>query len=396
MFEFDPMDPAYFADPFPYYKQMRDEHPVYRREIENHRVWPHYWMLSRAEDVNDALAEWRTYSSARGTLVDNDITLIPPNVFNMDPPRHDELRGILSRVLTPSRIAALEPHVRAYSEQLIDEHLSSGTIDASMGYAHLIPTVTMCSLMDLPVEHQGQFLEWNLATLGGGDFTSDAALAAYGEMAGYWEGIVEERVGGDGTDLISQILNTRAGKTEDVELSNEEIAGFCSLLHDAAQNTTMNMITHGVLTLGRHPDQRQKLKDDPDLWNGAVEELLRFVSPVQGLARSTTRDVELHGVTIPEGDQVLVLYGSANHDERVYPEPERFDVERQNVKAHWGFGHGIHYCLGNAVARLEIRVALQVMLERLGDWEVDEDAIVLNQLVPTRGVATAPVTFAAG
>jgi cytochrome P450 len=176
-------------------------------------------------------------------------------------------------------------------------------------------------------------------------------------------------------------------------MTDDEIGGFCSLLHDAAQNTTMNMITHGVLTLGRHPEARRRIHDDPNLWAKAVEELLRFVSPVQGLARTTTRDVELHGVTIPAGDQVLVLYGSANHDERVYPDPDRFDLDRENVKAHWGFGHGIHYCLGNAVARLEIGVALKTLVERLGDWEVDEAAVHLDQLVPTRGVASAPVRF---
>jgi len=389
VFEFDPFDPAYFADPFPYYRTMRDEHPVLKREIENHRVWPHYWMLSRAEDVDNALSDWRTYSSATGTLIDTDISLIPPNMFNMDPPRHDELRGILSRVLTTGRIAALEPHIREYADSLIDERIGTGTMDATQQFAHMIPTMTMCALMDLPVEHQKQFLKWNLDTMAGADFTSDAALAAYGEMHQYWETIVAERAGGSGTDLISQILNS----PEDLEV--EEIAGFCSLLHDAAQNTTMNMITNSVMALGRNPDQRQKLKDDPSLWNAAIEELMRFVSPVQGLARSTTRDVELHGVTIPEGDQVLVLYGSANHDERVYPDPEKLDIERPNVKAHWGFGHGIHYCLGNAVARLEVRVALQTMIDRIGDWEVDESGVVLEQLVPTRGVATAPITFAA-
>lgn len=389
MFEFDPFDPQYFADPFPYYRTMRDEHPVLKREIENWRVWPHYWMLSRAEDIDNALSDWRTFSSATGTLIDTDISLIPPNMFNMDPPRHDELRSILSRVLTTSRIAALEPHIRAYAEELVDAHLASGSMDATTDLAHMIPTMTMCSLMDLPVEHQAQFLKWNLDTMAGADFTSEAALKSYGEMGDYWESIVADRAGSGGTDLISQILNS----PEDLEI--EEIAGFCSLLHDAAQNTTMNMITNSALALGRHPEQRQKLKDDPSLWNGAIEELMRFVSPVQGLARSTTRDVELHGVTIPEGDQVLVLYGSANHDERVFPDPERLHIERKNAKSHYGFGHGIHYCLGNAVARLEVRVALQTMVDKIGDWEVDEDNVVLEQLVPTRGVASAPVTFEA-
>jgi cytochrome P450 len=390
-FEFDPFDPRFFRDPWPYYQVMRDEHPVYRREIENFRVWPHYWMLSRADDVDRALSDWQTFSSARGTLVDTDITLIPPNMFNMDPPRHDELRGILSRNLTPSRITALEPHVRAYANELVDGFAASGAFDAQRDFGHLIPTITMCVLMDLPAADREQFLKWNLDTLGGADFTSEAALAAYGEMAVYWEGIVAARRGGDGTDLISQIVNTQLPGED---LSDAEVGGFCSLLHDAAQNTTMNMITHGVVTLAHEPDARRRLAGEPGLWPKAVEELLRYVSPVQGLARTTTRPVELHGVTIPEGDQVLVLYGSANHDERVHVDPERFDLDRESTKAHWAFGHGIHYCLGNAVARLEIQTSLQVLVERIGDWDVDDERVELNQLVPTRGVASAPVSFA--
>ena len=390
-FEFDPFDPAYFRDPWPYYRVMRDEHPVYRREIENHRIWPHYWMLSRADDVDRALADWNTYSSAGGTLIDTDVSLLPPNMFNMDPPRHDELRGILSRNLTPSRVAALAPHVRAYAEELVDGFEGKGSFDAQRQFGHLIPTMTMCALMDLPADDHERFLKWNLDTLGGADFTSEAALTAYGEMAKFWEGIVAERRGGDGTDLISQIINTQLPGED---LSDAEIAGFCSLLHDAAQNTTMNMITHGVLVLGRHPDARRSLGQAGDeRWNRAVEELLRYVSPVQGLARTTTRDVELHGVTIPRGDQLLLLYGSANHDEQVYPDPERFDIDRDGTKAHWAFGHGIHYCLGNAVARLEIKTALQVLVSRIRDWDVDEDGVVYDQLVPTRGIATAPVSF---
>jgi cytochrome P450 len=391
VFEFDPFDPAYFANPYPYYAEMRAEHPVYRRDVPDHRVWPHYWMLSQAKDVNDALSDWRTFSSARGTLIDTDITLLPPNMFNMDPPRHDELRGILARVLTPSRIAGLEPHVRRYADSLIAEFRDAGTFDAALDYAQKIPTVTMCALMDLPVDERDKFLKWNLDTLAGGDFTSPAALQAYGEMAAYWEGLVAERRERPGDDLISQILHT---EVQGEDLDDAEVAGFCSLLHDAAQNTTMNMIAHAVMTLARFPDQRRRLASEPDIWNNALEELLRFVSPVRGLARTTTRDVELHGVTIPEGDQVLVLYGSANHDPVAYPDPERLDFDRQ-VKVHWTFGHGIHYCLGNAVARLEVKVAVQALVESVGDWDLDESAVELNQLVPTRGVARAPITLVA-
>ena len=388
-FAFDPFDPKFFEDPYPSYTTMRHEHPVYKKEVENHRVWPHYWMISRASDVNNALSDWKTYSSAGGTLVDTDVSLLPPNMFHMDPPHHDELRSILSRVLTPKRIADLEPQVRAYATSLIEERLAAGTFDASTDFAQLIPTVTMCTLMDLPRTEREKFLQWNLDTLGAADFTSPNALKAWGEMDAYWRNIVKDRRNRGTKDLISQILDAQL---EGENLADEEVSGFCSLLHDASQNTTMNMITNAIIVLSRHPDQRRKLKANPGLWSTALEELLRFVSPVQGLARVTTRDVELHDVTMKAGDQVLLLYGSANHDETVFDNPDVLDLER-SVKTNWTFGHGIHYCLGNAVARLETRVAIQALLDTVGDWELDESKLERNQLVPTRGVAHAPISF---
>ena len=388
-FDFDPYDARNFADPYPAYRVMRHEHPVYRREIPNHRVWPHYWMLSRAQDVDAALLDWRTFSSARGTLIDTDITLIPPNVFNMDPPRHDELRDVLARVLTPSRVAALEGHVRGAAQEIVDGFKGAGRFDVAADYAQLIPTLTMCELMDLPLQDRERFLKWNLDTLAGADFTSEAALRAYAEMDEYWRGLVVERRKRKTDDLISQILHN---EVEGQELSDAEIGGFCSLLHDASQNTTMNMISNAVISLGRFPDQRRMLRAHPERWSRCLEELLRYESPVQGLARATTRDVTLHGVTIPAGDQVLLLYGSANHDETVFPNPDVLDLERP-VKSHWTFGRGIHHCLGSAVARLETRVGLQVLVETLGDWEASEREVVRYQLVPTRGISRAPIHF---
>jgi cytochrome P450 len=154
----------------------------------------------------------------------------------------------------------------------------------------------------------------------------------------------------------------------------------------------MNTIANGIITLSRYPDERQKLVSAPERWPQAVEEMLRFISPVQGLARTTTRDVTIGDETIPAGDQVLLLYGSANHDETVFPRPDELDLDR-DIKTHWTFGHGIHFCLGNAVARLETRVALEVLLECIPEYEVEEASIIRNQLVPTRGIAQAPVVF---
>jgi cytochrome P450 len=388
-FEFDPFDPRFFEDPYPAYRVMRAEHPVYRRETESQRVWPHYWMLSRAHDVDAALADWQTFSSARGTLIDTDVSLIPPNIFHMDPPRHDELRAILARALTPKRVRELEPRVRACAEELLAPLVAKGGFDAATEYAQLVPTLTMCELMDLPRAERARFLEWNLATLAGADFTSEAALRAYAEMDAYWGELVAERKRRGGPDLVSQILESQGG---DVALSDEEVSGFCSLLLDASQNTTMNTISNAVIALGRFPDERRKVVAEPARWPSAVEELLRFVSPVQGLCRATTREVTLHDVVIPAGDQVLLLYGSANHDESVFEEPERLDLDR-DVRSHWAFGRGIHVCLGSAVARLEVRVAVEVLTGLVPDWEVDEARVVRNQLVPTRGVAHAPIRF---
>jgi cytochrome P450 len=255
-FDFDPFDPRFFDDPYPYYKVLRDSAPAYRRPTAEGRVWPHYWMLTKAQDVNGALADWKTFSSARGTLIDTDISLIPPNIFNMDPPRHDELRSILARVLTPSRVASLEEGVRASAAEIIDGVLDRGSFDAAAEYSQLIPTLTMCELMDLPTADRKQFLQWNLDTLAGGDFTSEAALNAYAEMGNYWTELVAERRGKRSDDLISQILHN---DTEGDPLSDEEIGGFCSLLHDASQNTTMNMIANGILALAEFPDERRTL-----------------------------------------------------------------------------------------------------------------------------------------
>jgi cytochrome P450 len=388
-FSFDPFDPRFFDDPYPAYRTMRAQHPVYRREIAVPRVWPHYWMLSRASDVDAALGDWQTFSSARGTLVDTDVSLIPPNIFHMDPPRHDELRAILARALSPKRVAELAPRVRACADELIAGLAGKGSFDAATEYAQIVPTLTMCELMDLPKEERAQFLAWNLATLADADFTSEAALRAYAEMGEYWKSLVAERRRRPSADLISQLLIRQAG---DPQLLDEEVSGFCSLLVDASQNTTMNTISNAILALGRHPDERRKVARDPSRWPRAIEELLRWISPVQGLARATMRDVTLHGVTIPAGDQVLLLYGAANHDETVFADADALDLDR-DVRAHWSFGHGIHHCLGSAVARLEVRAALEALTARIRDFEVDEDGVVRNQLVPTRGVAHAPIRF---
>jgi cytochrome P450 len=219
-FEFDPFDPRFFENPYPAYAVMRREHPVYRREIEQPRVFPHYWMVTRAADVNDAFADWKTFSSAKGPIVDTDASLIPPNLFNMDPPRHDELRAILARAITAPRTAGLEPHVREFARELVDGWKGDGVVDVATQYAQMIPTITMCALLDLPRADRPKFLRWNLDSHGD-DFTSEAALRAYAEMDAYWTDLVEERRRERTDDLISAILHA---DVKGAALSNEEIS----------------------------------------------------------------------------------------------------------------------------------------------------------------------------
>ena len=394
-FDFDPFDPAYWDDPYPWYAQMRQDHPVFRRPTPFGRVWPHYWMLTRSEDVNAALADWRTFSSAEGVLVDTNRAVLnsdqPPLLFDADPPRHDEIRSVLSRVFD----RAADRRHRAARAPL--RRRAGRRLRADRGLRRLHPVRPADPdhhhVQPARPAHDGARAvpAWNLDTLGGNDFASPAAQKAWAEMGEYWVDIVPDRRDHPSTDLISQILHAQSGG--DVEISDPEVSAFCGLLHDASQNTTMNMITLAVVSLAKAPDQRRRLSRHPEIWPQAIEELLRFVSPVQGLARCTTRDVTLHGVTIPEGDQVLLLFGSANHDDTVFDRPDVLDVDRPAGRHHWTFGHGIHHCLGNAVAKLETRVAVQVLLERLGEWDLD-GVIERTQLVPTRGVAHAPIGFA--
>jgi cytochrome P450 len=383
-FEFDPFDPRFWDDPYPAYAIMRREHPVYLGGD------PACYMISRYVDIEPAMSDWRTFSSARGVLIGTDSSQLPTNMFNMDPPRHDRLRSVLSRVLTPTRVAGLEPFVRQLARDLLATFRERGAADITTDYAQVIPSTVVGELMGLDHADRERFLAWNLATVGSQDFVGPEAMQAYVEMDAYWRETIAARRGRRTDDVVSEIFHAQIGGEN---LTDDEIYGFCSLILPASQHTTINMMSNSTITLARYPEQRAMLRDDPSRWPDAMEELIRFESPVQGLGRTATRDVELHGVTIPEGAWVLPLFGSANHDETVFEHPEVLDITRQGARPHYSFGHGIHYCLGNAVARLQTRVALEELVNALGEWEVDEGGVVRNQLVPGRGIAHTPITF---
>src|SRR5262245_35387574 len=316
-FEFDPFDPRFWDDPYPYYRDMRERYPVY------HGGDPSCFMISRYADIEPAMSDWRTFSSARGVLVGTDSSQLPTNMFNMDPPRHDQLRSVLTRVLTPSRVADLEPFVRELAQELIARFREAAVADVTTQYAQVIPSTVVGELMGLNRDDRERFLSWNLATVGSQDFVGPEALQAYAEMDAYWRDTIASRRGQRTDDVVSEIFYAQV---EGENLTDEEIYGFCSLILPASQHTTINMMSNSVISLARNPDQRQLLRENPGLWPEALEELIRYESPVQGLARTATRDVELHGVAIPEGEWVLRLFASANHTNQFYVDPDQLVV----------------------------------------------------------------------
>lgn len=382
---FDPFDPDFFRDPYPHYEWLRRESPVHRMSD------PDYHLLSRHADIVAAASDHATYSSAAGVLIGVDSSQLPVNLMNMDPPRHDELRAVLTRALTDSSVARLEPIFRRHAIDLIEGFRSRGECEFVAEFARDLPSRVIADVLEIDPADREDFLRWNHAVNAGSEFVGEGALSAYEQLEAYFRGVIAERRDAPGDDLVSRIF--RASQSE-TKLRDEEVLGFCTLLLVAGQHASINLMTHAMIELERHPDQRRLLRERPELLRkGAVEELMRFISPVQGLARTTTREVELHGVKIPAQSPVLLLFASGNRDPARFEDPDRLDVTRPENRTHLGFGHGIHYCLGNAVARLETRVALEELLARLPDWEVDLESVDHNQLIPGRGVGRAMIGF---
>ena len=383
--DFDPFAPRCWDDPYSNYRLLREHAPVHARGD------PRYFMLSRYADIVAAAADQETYSSAGGVLIGIDSSQLPVNLMNMDPPRHDALRAILTRALSDSSVAGLESIFRERTRELLEPLARKGSFDLVGDFARELPSLLIAEVLGIDPADRADFLRWNHAVNAGADFAGEGALRAYEELEAYFARLVAKRRERSSGDLVSRVFD--AAEAE-VGLSDVEVLGFCSLLLVAGQHAAINLVSNSAIELWRHPEQLHLLLERPELLSqGAVEELMRFVSPVQGLARTTTRDVSVDGVEMPAGSQVLMLFGSGNRDPEHFDEPDRLDVTRPEDRSHLGFGHGIHYCLGSAVARMEARIALEELLAHLGSWRVDEGSIERNQLVPGRGVGRLLLHF---
>jgi cytochrome P450 len=384
---YSPFDPNVIADPYPVYRQLRDHAPVY---------WsPHAstWVLSRYDDVTAALIDPATYSSASGifpTPPGVDMTqLFLPMLIMSDPPRHTQLRHLVSKAFTPRRIAGLETHIRTIVDDLLDQSPETGLWDFVSGFAGPLPAIVIADMLGVPREDRDQFRTWSTTLIQSnptrGEFGPglDAAAALYE----YFTAFLDERRVRPRDDLMTALVQA---EVDGQHLSEEELLGFCLLLLVAGHETTTNLLSNSAVILAQHPESRRQLADDPDLLPAAVEELLRYDSPVQGLARTLTRQVDLHGLRMKAGDTVLMLFGSANRDDHAFPDADQFDIHRAPER-QVAFGRGIHFCLGASLARLEARIALQALLARHGDWDVDLNSAVRLRSGPIRGYSSLPV-----
>ncbi len=351
-FVYDPSTAEFQRDMHAIYRRLRDDFPVYEG--------PGSFALSRFEDLWDAIHDPATFSSA-GVA---EAAQLMPQMIYMDPPRHTALRAIVSRAFTPNRVAELEGRVREVTRGFIDRFAASGRSEIVHDLAAPVPSTIMGELIGVPPEHIEQFREWTEAFL---EVTSPADIAARATgIYGLFGELLAERRKQPANDLMTALL---AAEADGERLSEDDLLGFSFLLLIAGNDTTTSLIGNGAELLARHPDQRAELAADPSLIPAAVEEMLRVESPTQALPRTATRDVELHGVTVPAGSRVMLLFGAANLDEREFPDPERFDIHR-NAARHLAFGHGIHYCLGAMLARLESRIVFEELLARIPEYRI--------------------------
>jgi cytochrome P450 len=384
----DPFDREIATDPYPIYRRLRAEAPLYYNDRHD------FYVLSRNEDVDRALTDWKTFSSSRGPILEvikANIQIPPGTLLMEDPPAHDIHRSLLARVFTPRRVASIEPQIRDFCTRCLDRLVGVESFDLMTEFANEVPMRVIGMLLGVPEADQPAIRERadaKLRTVPGKQMkVSQGALMDSDLFADY----IDWRAKHPSDDLMTELLNAEfEDETGTVRrLTREEILTYVTVLAGAGNETTARLIGWLVAVLAKHPDQRKELVDDPRLIPNAIEETLRFEPTGHAIARYVTTDVELHGDKVPAGSAMMLLVASANRDERRWLDPDRFDVHRK-ISQHLTFGIGTHYCLGAALARLEARVALEEILEHFPKWEVDWDNVALSSTSTMRGWETLP------
>lgn len=385
---YDPFDHAIDDDPYPVWRRMRKEAPLYHNDRYG------FYALSRYDDVVRALPDWETFRSGRGTTADilfSGIEVPPGILLFEDPPLHDLHRRLLSRVFTPRRMLAVEDLVRGFCSRALDPLLGRDGFDFVVDLGAIMPMQTIGYLLGIPEDGQKQIRDRTDENISVGDAEVDVSATVFAESLALFAEYIEWRATHPSDDLMTELLNAEVDEPDGTrrKLERTEVLAYTAMIAGAGGETTARLIGFMGQLLGEHPDQRRELVADPALIPSAIEESLRFEPPSPVQARYVARDVELYDHTVPEGSYMLLLNGSANRDDTKFSDPDRFDIHRTG--GHLSFGQGLHFCLGSALARLEARVAFEEVLKRWTDWDVDYGNASRARTSSVRGWARLPV-----
>lgn len=390
---YDPFDPEIDDNPYPVWKRMREEAPLYYNEKYN------FFALSRYDDVARELPNWQTYRSGRGTTADilfANIEVPPGILLFEDPPLHDLHRKLLSRVFTPRRMLAVEDLVRGFCVRELDPLVGAGGFDFIADLGAMMPMRTIGYLLGIPEEDQEKIRDRSVANIALSDDSDPAAVDAnvFANSIALFAEYIEWRASHPSDDLMTELLRAEIDEPDGTRrpLSRTEVLSYTAMIAGAGNETTARLIGFMGQLLSDHPDQRRELVADPSLIPGAIEETLRYEPPSPVQARYVARDAEHYGRVVPEGSFMLLLNASANRDESHFADPDRYDIHRRG--SHLSFGQGLHFCLGSALARLEARVAFEEVLKRWPDWEVDYANAQRAHTASVRGWARLPVVTA--
>ena len=386
---FDPYSVEINADPYPVFKRLREEAPLYYNDQHD------FYAVSRYEDVNRGIVDHGTFSSAKGAIIElikADFPIPSGVLIFEDPPIHDIHRKLLSRMFTPRKIALLEEKIRDYCANCLDPLVGAGKLDFVTDFGAVMPMKTISALIGIPEGDQEKIRE---------HVTSQMVTEAGKPMKAAEEGLVsgdifadyiDWRVHNPSDDIMTELLNVEfvdeTGVTR--KLTRDELLIYINVVAGAGNDTTTRLIGWAAKVLAENPDQRRQLVEDPTLIPAAVEELVRFEPPAPHVARYVTRDVELHGQIVPKGGIMMMLIGAGNRDYRQFgPDAEEFNINRER-RNHLGFSVGAHFCLGSSLARLEGRIALEEILKRFPEWEVDLANAVFSTTSTIRGWDSMP------
>ena len=391
MVRFDPFDYAFHEDPYPTYRALRAEAPAYRDEAHG------FWALSRHADVLAGFKDHELFSNAGGVSLEvgelSEDTSLVLSILGMDPPRHARMRGLVSKGFTPRRVAELEPRVREIAALHLERVRPAGRCDFVADFAGRLPMDVVSELLGVPERDRDELRAWADLVLHREEDVRgipQAGIEASERLLEYFFRMVAGCRRRPGADLASALCGA---EIEGERLGDRDVVAFLYLMIIAGNETTTKLLANALYWLERHPAARAEVRAAPALVPAWIEETLRYDNSTQLMARTATRDVELHGEKIRAGDKVLLLIGSANRDERVFPDADVYDIHR-DASEHLSFGRGVHFCLGASLARLEARVALEEMLRRIPDWRIDASGLARVHSTNVRGFSALPISFA--